>query len=132
MMDFPRYVLSSPDINEKTLWILSKEKDGMVILEAPEWSPIRQVNFVASLDKMAADQTKKRYPEIEVPNERPFKCLSFARKSFVYFLDLDRVLYLHADRSRSYLFILSKASLSMNSPLRGEICLLYTSDAADD
>ena len=41
----------------------------MVILEAPEWSPIRQVNFVASLDKMAADQTKKRYPEIEVPNE---------------------------------------------------------------
>lgn len=81
----------------------------MVILEAPEWSPIRQVNFVASLDKMAADQTKKRYPEIEVPNERPFKCLSFARKSFVYFLDLDRVLYLHADRSRSYLFILSKA-----------------------
>lgn len=75
MMDFPRYVLSSPDINEKTLWILSKEKDGMVILEAPEWSPIRQVNFVASLDKMAADQTKKRYPEIEVPNERPFKCL---------------------------------------------------------
>ena len=93
----------------------------MVILEAPEWSPIRQVNFVASLDKMAADQTKKRYPEIEVPNERPFKCLSFARKSFVYFLDLDRVLYLHADRSRSYQFILSKASLSMNSPLRGEI-----------
>ena len=71
----------------------------MVILEAPEWSPIRQVNFVASLDKMAADQTKKRYPEIEVPNERPFKCLSFARKSFVYFLDLDRVLYLHADRT---------------------------------
>ena len=93
----------------------------MVILEAPEWSPIRQVNFVASLDKMAADQTKKRYPEIEVPNERPLKCLSFARQSFVYFLDLDRVLYLHADRSRSYLFILSKASLSMNSPLRGEI-----------
>ena len=25
---------------------------------------------------------------MEVPNERPFTCLSFARKSFVYFPDL--------------------------------------------
>ncbi|KAB4140867.1 hypothetical protein GAQ35_21445 [Bacteroides uniformis] len=32
--------------------------------------------------------TKKRYPEMEVPNERPFTCLSFARKSFVYFPSL--------------------------------------------
>lgn len=60
----------------------------MVILETPKWNPIRQANFVASLNKMAVDQAKKRYPEMEVPNERPFTCLSFARKSFVYFPDL--------------------------------------------
>ena len=39
---------------------------------------LRQANFVASLNKMAVDQAKKRYPEMEVPNERPFMCLSFA------------------------------------------------------
>ena len=50
-----------------------------------------RANFVASLNKMAVDQAKKRYPEMEVPNERPFTCLSFARKSFVYFPDLKEV-----------------------------------------
>ena len=60
----------------------------MMILETPKWNPIRQANFVASLNKMAVDQAKKRYPEMEVPNERPFTCLSFSRKSFVYFPDL--------------------------------------------
>ena len=68
--------------------VIPERKDGMVILETPKWNPIRQANFVASLNKMAVDQAKKRYPEMEVPNERPFTCLSFARKSFVYFPDL--------------------------------------------
>ena len=68
--------------------VIPERKDGMMILETPKWNPIRQANFVASLNKMAVDQAKKRYPEMEVPNERPFTCLSFARKSFVYFPDL--------------------------------------------
>ena len=68
--------------------VIPERKDGMMILETPKWNPIRQANFVASLNKMAVDQAKKRYPEMEVPNERPFTCLSFSRKSFVYFPDL--------------------------------------------
>ena len=68
--------------------VIPERKDGMVILETLKWNPIRQANFVASLNKMAVDQAKKRYPEMEVPNERPFTCLSFSRKSFVYFPDL--------------------------------------------
>ena len=71
--------------------VIPERKDGMVILETPKWNPIRQANFVASLNKMAVDQAKKRYPEMEVPNERPFTCLSFARKSFVYFPSLKGV-----------------------------------------
>ena len=63
--------------------VIPERKDGMVILEPPKWNPIRQANFVASLNKMAVDQAKKRYPEMETPNERPFTCLSFARKSFM-------------------------------------------------
>lgn len=47
----------------------------------------RLANFVAALNKVAVDQAQKRYPEMEVPNGRPFTCLSFARKSFVYFPD---------------------------------------------
>ena len=43
---------------------------------------------MASLNKMVVDQVKKRYPEMEILNERPFTCLSFARKSFVYIPDL--------------------------------------------
>lgn len=68
--------------------VIPERKDGMMILETPKWNPIRQANFVASLNKMAVDKAKKRYPEMEVSNERPFTCLSFSRKSFVYFPDL--------------------------------------------
>lgn len=68
--------------------VIPERKEGMVILETPKWNPVRQANFVASLNKMAVEQTKKRYPEMETPNERPFTCLSFARKSFVYFPEL--------------------------------------------
>ena len=68
--------------------VIPERKDGMVILETPKWNPIRQANFVASLNRMAVDQVKKRYPEMEILNERPFTCLSFSRKSFVCFPDL--------------------------------------------
>ena len=38
--------------------VIPERKDGMVILETPKWNPIRQANFVASLNKMAVDQAK--------------------------------------------------------------------------
>ena len=41
--------------------VIPERKDGMVILETPKWNPIRQANFVASLNKMAVDQAKKRF-----------------------------------------------------------------------
>lgn len=44
--------------------VIPKRKDGMVILETPKWNPIRQANFVVSLNKIAVDQAKKRYLEI--------------------------------------------------------------------
>ena len=65
--------------------VIPERKDGMMILETPKWNPIRQANFVASLNKMAVDQAKKRYPEMEVPNERPFTCLSLFPEVFRLF-----------------------------------------------
>lgn len=57
----------------------------MVILEMLQWNPIRLANLVAALNKTVSEQIKKRYPDMDACDIRPFACLSFARKSFVYF-----------------------------------------------
>ena len=60
----------------------------MVILEMLQWNPIRLANFVATLNKTVSEQIKKRYPDMDACDVRPFACLSFARKSFVSFPDV--------------------------------------------
>ena len=51
-------------------------------------NPVRLANFVAALNKTVAGQMKKFYPEMDASEVRPFACVSFTRKSFVYFPDV--------------------------------------------
>ena len=51
-------------------------------------NPVRLANFVAALNKTVAGQMKKCYPEMDASEVRPFACVSFTRKSFVYFPDV--------------------------------------------
>ena len=68
--------------------VIVERRDGMVILEMLQWNPIRLANLVAALNKTVSEQIKKRYPDMDACEVRPFACLSFARKSFVYFPDV--------------------------------------------
>ncbi len=68
--------------------VIVERRDGMVILEMLQWNLIRLANFVAALNKTASEQIKKRYPDMDDCEVRPFTCLSFARKSFVSFPDV--------------------------------------------
>lgn len=68
--------------------VIVEREGGMVILEMQQWNPIRLANFVAALNKTVAGQMKKCYPEMDTSEVRPFACVSFARKSFVYFPDV--------------------------------------------
>ena len=68
--------------------VIVEKRDGMVILEMLQWNPIRLANLVAALNKTVSEQIKKRYPDMDACDIRPFACLSFARKSFVYFPDV--------------------------------------------
>ena len=43
---------------------------------------------MAALNKTVSEQIKKRYPDMDACEVRPFACLSFARKSFVSFPDV--------------------------------------------
>lgn len=65
--------------------VIVEREGGMVILEMLNWNPIRLANFVAALNKTVAGQIKKCYLEMNASEIRPFACVSFARKSFVYF-----------------------------------------------
>ena len=51
-------------------------------------NPVRLANFVAALNKTVAGKMKKCYPEMDASEVRPFACVSFTRKSFVYFPDV--------------------------------------------
>ena len=68
--------------------VIVERRDGMVILEMLQWNLIRLANFVAALNKTVSEQIKKRYPDMDDCEVRPFTCLSFARKSFVSFPDV--------------------------------------------
>ena len=43
---------------------------------------------MAALNKTVAGKMKKCYPEMDASEVRPFACVSFTRKSFVYFPDV--------------------------------------------
>ena len=68
--------------------VIVERKSGMVTLEMLNWNPVRLANFVAALNKTVAGKMKKCYPEMDACEVRPFACVSFTRKSFVYFPDV--------------------------------------------
>lgn len=67
--------------------VIPYRSNGLIYLELLNWNPIILSKFVSSLNKIALLQIKKDLTD-DIDLKNSFTCLSFNRRSFIYFIEL--------------------------------------------